>query len=325
MRATRRRGDRKGHGPAQQADAPRVLLAWALDADGRTLHVDAVDPAHRRARAPFRCMACGEILVARLGAERAHHFAHRPGSACPLTRPETALHLDAKLRLLSLCEEAFAGRRRVLAGARCPGCRREVPLDLAAVGDMAAPEAPLGGLRCDVLLTRRGAPALAFEVRVTHALDEVKEVALARAGVPALEIDAREEWEEERDGAVVLRVARTLGVAPCPACATAARAEAGRGRGGEEAAVAELEAYRARGLLGARPGPTRPASDPLGDEERRRISGAFSCPDCGGRELSFGERLVQHRCGRDAHRPVAWRGYDGALVELAWWKVTRGG
>jgi hypothetical protein len=302
-----------------------VLLAWALDAEGRTLHVDAIDPARRRARAPFRCMACGEILVARLGAARAHHFAHRPGSACPLTRPETALHLNAKQRLLALCEEAFTGLRRVLAGARCPGCRREVPLDLAAVGDAATPEAPLGALRCDVLLTRGGVPALAFEVRVTHALDAVKEEALGRAGVPALEIDARDGWEEERDGALVLRVARTLGVAPCPACATAARAEAGRGRGGEEAAVAELEAYRARGLMGPRPGPTLPASDPLGDEERRRIAEAFRCPDCGRRELSFGERLVRHGCDGEARRPVAWRGYDGALVELGWWKATRGG
>jgi hypothetical protein len=118
MRATTRRGDRKGHRPAPGADGPRVLLAWALDADGRRLHVDAIDPERRRARAPFRCMACGETLVAKLGSARAHHFAHRPGSACSLTRPETALHLNAKQRLLTLCEEAFSGRRRVFAGAR---------------------------------------------------------------------------------------------------------------------------------------------------------------------------------------------------------------
>jgi hypothetical protein len=287
--------------------------------------VDAIDPERRRARAPFRCMACGETLVAKLGSARAHHFAHRPGSACSLTRPETALHLNAKQRLLTLCEEAFSGRRRVFAGARCPGCRREVPLDLADFGDAAAPEAPFGALRFDVLLTRCGIPALAFEVRVTHALEAAKEAALGRAGIPALEIDAREVWEEERGGSVVLRVARTLGVAPCPACATAARAEAGRGRGGEEAAVAELEAYRARGLLGPRPGPTLPASEPLGGAERRRIAQAFRCPDCGGCELSFGERLVRHGCGEGALRPVAWRGYDGALVELAWWKRSRPG
>jgi hypothetical protein len=169
--------------------------------------VDAIDPERRRARAPFRCMACGETLVAKLGSARAHHFAHRPGSACSLTRPETALHLNAKQRLLTLCEEAFSGRRRVFAGARCPGCRREVPLDLADFGDAAAPEAPFGALRFDVLLTRCGIPALAFEVRVTHALEAAKEAALGRAGIPALEIDAREVWEEERGGSVVLRVA----------------------------------------------------------------------------------------------------------------------
>ncbi len=323
----RGRGDRSGgKGRSEPDGVPRrVLLAWALDREGEKLHVDSVDPRRRRARAPFRCLACDEPLVARLGAQRAHHFAHRPGSACPLTRPETALHLNAKERLLSLCQGAFAGRIRVLAGARCPGCRREAPLDLARAGDGAVPEATLGALRCDVLVTRGDAPALAFEVKVTHALDAQKEAALARLGVPALEIDARESWEEERDGAVVLRITRTLGLDRCPACETAARAEAGRARGGEEAAVAELEAYRARGLMGPRPGPTLAASEPLSADERSRIAGAFRCPDCAGQRLTFGHRLVRHQCRPAAAlRPVAWRGYDGALVELAWWQARPG-
>jgi len=311
---------KQGEGERGSKDEGLVLLAWALDRHGRKVHVGALDPERRRERAPFACLGCGEPLVPRLGAVRARHFAHEPGSTCPLTRPETALHLNAKERLLHLCAEAFAGRRAVRLGARCPGCRREAPLDLAAVGDAAAAEGTVGALRADVLVTRRGTPALALEVKVTHALDPVKEAALAALGLPALEIDVREPWEEEVPGGSALRIARTLGVARCPSCEAAGRAEAGRARGGEEAAVAELEAYRARGLMGPRPGPVKDAPAPFSAAERRRLAAAFRCPDCRGAGLDVGERLARHACALGELRPVAWRGYDGALVELEWWR-----
>jgi hypothetical protein len=306
----------RGGGPQQQA----VLLAWARDRDGATVHVGALDARTRRARAPFACLGCGDEVLARLGAQRAHHFAHRPGSTCPLTRPETALHLDAKERLLALCADAFAGRRAVRLGARCPRCRRETPIDLGAAGDAALPESAAGALRADVLVTRAGAPALALEVRVTHAVDPEKEEALARLGLPALEIDAREPWEEPLGEGVAVRIARTLGTGPCPACQARARANEDRARGGEAAAVAELEAYRARGLMGPRPGPALAEPPALDAAQRRALADAFRCPECGGSALAIGERLARHACAGGAPRPVAWRGYDGAVVRLAWWR-----
>jgi hypothetical protein len=234
---------------AERGDAG-VLLAWARDRDGRKVHAAALDPRDRRGRAPFTCLGCGEPLVARLGKIRARHFAHAPGSECPLTAPETALHLDAKERLLALCAEAFAGRRRVTLLARCPRCRGRAPLDLGAAGDSALAEGAVGPLRADVLVTAGGRPALALEVKVTHAVDGAKEAALAGCGVPAVEVDAREAWQEESAGGTAIRCARSLGFAPCPACATAARAEVERDLGGEAAEIAALEAYRARGLFG---------------------------------------------------------------------------
>ncbi len=296
-----------------------VQLAWARDRAGKRVSVLDLDPRRRRARAPFTCPGCGEALVPHLGRVRARHFAHLPGSRCPLTSPETALHQNAKERLLRLCEEAFAGRRRVLLGARCPGCRRPAPLDLAAQGDGAAAEAPIGPLRADVLVTRRGAPALALAVRVAHALEAGKEEARGRLGVPALEIDAREPWEREEDGVTSIECARGSGLGRCAACETLSRSEAGRRQGDEEAAIAELEAYRARGLLGPRPGRPLGESSVISMAERRRAVGAFRCPDCGGEELEALPRLVRHACPGQAPRPVAWRGYDGALVVLGWW------
>ena len=333
MRRARDRRHRTGHAPARAAAPPAgrsipgrdaaVLLSWALDRAGAKVHVGALDPRRRRARAPFSCLACGEPLVARLGAVRARHFAHRPGSDCPLTRPESALHLDAKERLLFLCGEAFAGRLRVELGARCPRCRRETPLDLAALGDGAAPESQAGAVRADVLVTRRGLPSLALEVKVTHGMDPGKEATLAALDLPALEIDAREPWEEERAGGVALRVARTLGLPPCSGCQATDRAEQGRQEGGEAAAIAELESYRARGLLGPRPGPALDAVPAFSAAARGQLREAFRCPECGRSALSWGERIARHTCGGGPPRPVAWLGYDGVLIELGWWRRPR--
>lgn len=299
--------------PAGKQAAPgdgRVLLLWARDGRGAKVRADGLAPADRRARAPFTCLGCGEPLVPHLGKVRARHFAHHPGSACPLTAPETALHLDAKERLLALCAAAFSGERRVTLLARCPSCRRTTPRDLAAAGDAAQAEGAVGPLRADVLVSSRGRPALAFEVKVTHAVDPVKEAALAAAGVPALEVDAREEWErEEGDGAAVAP-ARSLGFPPCPACLATSRADSERARGGEAAEVAELEVYRARGLFG-------PVAAGAGD--LAAIAAAFRCPDCGERHLDPGEALLRHAC-RGSVRPVAWRGYDGLVVTLGWWR-----
>jgi hypothetical protein len=287
----------------------------------------------RRGRAPFRCLGCGEELVPHLGRVRAPHFAHLPGSRCPLTAPETALHLDAKERLLALCADAFAGVRRVVVIARCPACRRAQPIDLAARGDAAVDEAAVGALRADVLVTRGGRPALAIEVKVTHAVEPEKEAALAALDVPFVELDAREEWEraaagpapsgERRargegtahgaDGVEIVTV-RSGGVSPCGACAALARADTERAKGGEAAELAELEAYRARGLFGQVEIDERPDGG---------LPGAligFRCPDCGSDGLLVAGALARHACPGRAPRPVAWQGYRGEIVKLGWWR-----
>jgi hypothetical protein len=291
-----------------------------LDRRGRRVRITELDARRRRERAPFRCLGCGEPLVARLGRQRAHHFAHPPGSRCPLTAPETALHLDAKERLLRLCAEAFSSRRRVILEARCPGCRRRTSLDLSTLGDGAVAEGSVGPLRADVLVTLRGAPAAALEVRVAHALTAEKEEVLTRLSVPVLEIDAREEWESQDEGEVRVACVRSLGIPLCGGCQATARADADRSAGGEAAAVAELETYRVRRLLGPPPGPAAVAAPELSATERRKLTRSFRCAHCGGSELQVGARLVRHACPGREPRAVAWRGYDGTLVTLDWWR-----
>jgi hypothetical protein len=313
---------------ARNRVAQGVQLAWAFDREGRKVRAARLAPADRRGRAPFTCLGCGEELIPHLGRVRTPHFAHRAGSACPLTAPETALHLDVKERLLALCADAFAGRRTVRALSRCPACRRVVPLDLSALGDRAEAEGAVGALRADVLLRAGGRPVLAVEVLVTHAVEPEKEAALAAAGVPAVEVDAREEWEREEEGGVDVVCSRSLGFPPCPACQARTRAEAEVQKGGEAAEIAELEGYRARGLLKAAPsvGPERspgPVDAPLTPAELAGLESRFTCPDCGARSLERGVRIVRHACApgaRSSGRPVAWRGYDGSLIALGWWQ-----
>jgi hypothetical protein len=308
-----------------------VQLAWALDREGRKVRAARLVAPDRRGRAPFTCLGCGQELIPHLGRVRTPHFAHRPDSSCPLTAPETALHLDAKERLLALCQDAFAGRGRVRALARCPACRRVTPIDLAEVGDAAEAEASVGPLRADVLVRSRGRPALAFEVRVTHAVQPDKEAALSHAGVPAVEVDAREDWEREAEGGSDIACVRSFGFEPCPACATRARADLERGGGEEAAEIADLEDYRARGLLGG-PAPGRPGASgpgaPISEPELADLRTRFRCPDCGRGDLEIGVRIARHPCRSPAGtagwggqaRPVAWRGYDGSLVTLRWWE-----
>jgi hypothetical protein len=298
-----------------------VILSWARDRAGARVQVGELDPRRRGDRAPFTCPGCAEELVPHLGRVRARHFAHRPGSTCPLTSPETALHQNAKERLAWLCEEAFAGRRRVVLSTRCPTCRRAAPVDVALAGDGAVLEGTVGTRRADVLVTRGGRPALAIEVRVAHAIEPAKEEALASLGVPVAEVDGAADWEAEEGGETRIACARSLGFPACPACASQDRSEAGRLIGGEAAELAELEAYRARGLLGPPPGPPLPGDTRLTDQDHETLKAAFRCPTCGLATLLFGNRVARHACPGSAPRAVAWRGYDGALVQMGWWRT----
>jgi hypothetical protein len=162
--------------------------------------------------------------------------------------------------------------------------------------------------------------------------------------VPAVEVDAREEWERESDGGTDIVCARSFGFGPCPACRTRARAEVERDKGGEAGEIAELETYRARGLFGISPGNVTVRPEPfdsaptalrsgqaeskdeaLTRSERADLAARFRCPDCGGKGLELGRLIARHACPApaDAARVVAWRGYDGSMVTLGWWAAKR--
>lgn len=62
---------------------------------GRLIHVSELDDSERGLACGCVCPSCGDRLVARLGAVRAHHFSHAANRSCEGNR-ESALHLFAK-------------------------------------------------------------------------------------------------------------------------------------------------------------------------------------------------------------------------------------
>ncbi|MCP4360881.1 MAG: hypothetical protein GY796_22970 [Chloroflexi bacterium] len=73
---------------------PRYVLV-----DSELRHVSEFAALLPRQRPESICPVCKQEITLKLGQEREHHYAHRPGTLCPTTRPETALHLNCKLYL----------------------------------------------------------------------------------------------------------------------------------------------------------------------------------------------------------------------------------
>ncbi len=321
--------------PSARRRVPQgVQLAWARDRDGRKVRASRLAPADRRGRAPFTCLGCGEELIPHLGRIRTPHFAHRAGSTCPLTAPETALHLDAKERLLcALRQDAFAGPAPRPRLARCPECRRVAPVDVAAPATPPRRRARSARSEPTCCVRAGERPVLAFEVRVTHAVEPEKEAALGDGrgagggggrprGVGA---------GGGRRGRHRLRPEPR--VRPVRRLPHARRAEAvdreGR-RGGRDRRAGGVPREGAAEAVPpsgpARPSTSRPEAPdaPLTPAELAGLGASFSCPDCGG-PIAGGREPDSSAtpappAPRSSGRPVAWRGYDGSLVTLGWWQ-----
>ncbi len=70
-----------------------VKYRFALDERGTAVDVLSIQSPEDIEQRTFHCVACGERMIARLGTEVSHHFAHKPNSLCS---GETYLHKLAK-------------------------------------------------------------------------------------------------------------------------------------------------------------------------------------------------------------------------------------
>lgn len=149
--------------------------------DGRLVHISQVDSGLACACV---CPACHGMLVARKGALRTDHFAHKADGNCS-TALETALHLAAKEILLRSGRIALPAARANYYGAghTTIACAQQV-----YKFDSVQSERRLGQIVADLVAYIDGEP-LIIEVKVTHAVDAEKMHKIRSLGISALEID----------------------------------------------------------------------------------------------------------------------------------------
>jgi len=194
-----RQADAKNPGLSQEAvDEPSsstFKVPVGLAPDGRP-----VMARQAREGLEYRCPGCAGPLLLKRGAVRAPHFAHKTTLGCS---PETALHQGVKNWICLVLQKRLARkrapdpklrvpcegprwRREQRLGDPCPG-KAWLRVSELAFDEVAEERMTPDGLRPDVLLLHQGAPVLAIEVLVTHAVDAAK---AARTSCPWVELNA---------------------------------------------------------------------------------------------------------------------------------------
>ena len=177
-------------------------LTYVLVA-GEIRHVSEFSHLPPAERPPALCPACDEGVIMHLGQVYAHHYQHRPGSACALTNPETALHYNSKIYIynelrkggaLSVpwpCSGWTAPRVGRFHERRMP-CMSHTGRTVERFFEWTSVEVEkyVGTHKPDIVLYRDGLPVGAVEVFATHAVDERKAEALQALGVPWAEVRA---------------------------------------------------------------------------------------------------------------------------------------
>jgi competence protein CoiA-like protein len=163
------------------------------------------------------CPECRQPVTLKLGSERRHHAAHRPGDDCAATHPESALHINVKCHIAAALEKAIGGTRPLMVRRRCIGpevawnrkrkglvpadsqpgvCEQSIDAVWIPAWDAVRLESSLRQAEIrrvpDIVLEKDGVAIGAIEVLVSHAVDGEKAAALAALGIPWLEVRADE-------------------------------------------------------------------------------------------------------------------------------------
>lgn len=224
-----------------------ATMEWAIGPNGQKINAATFVGIAPRLRPRVTCLCCEEIVTPKAGTEVTPHFAHRAGSACALTNPETASHFNAKMHVAAMLSACSVVR----VFGRCPdGHRHLMEWDLPD-GHCVEVERAVGSRRPDVLVTVDGAPWLAVEVLHTHAVDDEKAADLNATVGAWFEVRAADAlaWDgaEALTPTRVCAEARALAAHECAWCARAQREQKARA----EAAAKQAEdiAQRSRDAL----------------------------------------------------------------------------
>lgn len=176
-----------------------VTLSYAMQG-GHYIHI--TDKIQKDV--PLFCPHCNDAVIAKKGAKMQHHFSHKPYARCSASA-ESLLHFESKMYLKSLILHKTPVDFTVKIAYLDEKIRRwyellgtkeaviSLPCLIESYGiQNATEETGILGYIPDVLGI--GKHSFAFEVFVTHAIEEKKMEAFKRAGVEYIElIPTREE------------------------------------------------------------------------------------------------------------------------------------
>lgn len=157
----------------------RNYILMAVNKAGKNVYIDEVPNGKQ---CGCFCKECGGELVARHGEKRIHHFAHASRNDS-IKCSQTALHLLAK--------EIIAEERSV------PSINRNGQFEFIHA-DKISLESNLGEIIPDVLAVC-GENKIAFEIFVTHAVDNVKFDKILNQKLTTFEIDLSKIKYENKD------------------------------------------------------------------------------------------------------------------------------
>lgn len=188
-----------------------IRYRYAL-CNGAVVGIESVDE-RMRAACSFVCFSCGGELVARLGAQKQWHFAHKSTGECA---GESYLHKAGKALFLKRYAEGgvvlrypverVCVRHEAVLGAKCVVGREWQVFDLSARFTTVLEERRDGRLIPDICLVDGRGEKIYIEIAVTHRCAPEK----IASGVRMVEFLV----EREADLAVVGRGGYTLGREP---------------------------------------------------------------------------------------------------------------
>lgn len=162
-----------------------MLSLFALHSSHRFVHVSEVE---RGLACDCRCAICGEVVVARQGDVRGHHFAHASNAEPCESHYESDLHRFAKRVIIE------AGGLVVPinpAAANALGLDDTVALSILLACNTVEEEVTVGSIRPDLLAVTTAGVGVAIEIAYSSFCDPVKKQAYEAMNMPALEIDLR--------------------------------------------------------------------------------------------------------------------------------------
>ena len=170
------------------ATETKILYPLARGTTGKAVHIGEALKG-----SPYECFGCSVPMVARQGAKRQWHFAHKP----PFERcadPDKALHDSATAMIIRGFRDALERQSEYRLGCPCGGCGRTVSRNVAVPeASMEAEKSIVAGTRSDLVVGQAGKGPVVIEIVVTHDLEPEALEAYRESGIPVLKV--RPSWD----------------------------------------------------------------------------------------------------------------------------------